>query len=188
VVPHATIGGLVLKGKTTYFYMVMIIAGIMTLLAKNIVRARTGRAFIAIRDNDLAAEVMGVNLWVYKLTAFFVGCVFAGIAGGLSVQYLSFCNVEQFPFINSVWYLGMLIIGGMGSTSGVIFGVVALKLLDQFAIKVGPLLANVINPQAAVGLSLVLSGMAIIIFLIFAPHGIAHLWERIKNNYRAWPF
>jgi branched-chain amino acid transport system permease protein len=151
-------------------------------------RTRTGRAFIAIRDNDLAAEVMGVNLWVYKLQAFFIGCVFAGIAGGLSVQYLSFCNVEQFPFINSVWYLGMLIIGGMGSTSGVIFGVVALKLLDQFAIVIGPLLANIINPQAAVGLSLILSGMAIILFLIFEPRGIAHLWERIKHDYRAWPF
>jgi branched-chain amino acid transport system permease protein len=187
-VPAATFGGLVLKGKTTYFYLVMIITGIMTYIAKNIVRTRTGRAFIAIRDNDLAAEVMGVNLWVYKLTAFFIGCVFAGIAGGLSVQYLSFCNVEQFPFINSVWYVGMLIVGGMGSTSGVIFGVVALKLLDQFAIKVGPLLANIVNPQAAVGLSLVLSGMAIILFLIFEPRGIAHLWERIKNNYRVWPF
>jgi branched-chain amino acid transport system permease protein len=131
---------------------------------------------------------MGVNLWVYKLQAFFIGCVFAGVAGALSVQYISFANVEQFPFINSVWFLGMLIVGGMGSTSGVIFGVTAIKLLDQFATKVGPLLANIVNPQAAVGLSLVLTGMVIILFLIFAPRGIAHLWERVKNYYRLWPF
>jgi branched-chain amino acid transport system permease protein len=143
---------------------------------------------VAIRDNDLAAEVMGVNLWVYKLQAFFVGCVFAGIAGALSVQYISFCNVEQFPFMNSVWYLGMLIVGGMGSTSGVIFGVIALKLLEQVATKIGPLLAAVVNPQAAVGLSLILPGIAIILFLIFEPRGIARFWERIKNYYRLWPF
>jgi branched-chain amino acid transport system permease protein len=187
-VPEAAFGGLIIKGKAAYFYLVMGITCLATYLAKNIVRTRAGRAFIAIRDNDLAAEVMGVNLWVYKLQAFFIGCVFAGVAGGLSVQYYSFANVEQFPFISSIWYLGMLIVGGMGSTSGVIFGVVAIKLLDQVATKVGPLLANIVNPQAAVGLSLILTGMVIILFLIFEPRGIAHLWERVKTYYRLWPF
>jgi branched-chain amino acid transport system permease protein len=187
-VPPAKIGGIMLQSKAAFFYLVMIIACVAIYLAKNIVRTRAGRAFVAIRDNDLAAEVMGVNLWVYKLQAFFIGCVFAGVAGGLSVQFVTFANVEQFPFINSVWYLGMLIVGGMGSTSGVIFGVVALKLLDQFSTRVGPLLANIVNPQAAVGLSLVLTGMVIILFLIFEPRGIAHLWERIKTYYRLWPF
>jgi branched-chain amino acid transport system permease protein len=187
-VPPASIGGFVIKGKAAYFYLVLIIACLATYLAKNIIRTRAGRAFIAIRDNDLAAEVMGINLWVYKLQAFFIGCVFAGVAGALSAQYISFANVEQFPFINSVWYLGMLIVGGMGSTSGVIFGVVVIKMLDQFSTKIGPLLANIVNPQAAVGLSLVLTGMIIILFLIFEPRGIEHLWGRIKNYYRMWPF
>ena len=107
----------------------MIIAVIAVYLAKNIIRTRAGRAFVAIRDNDLAAEVMGVNLWSYKLQAFFIGCVFAGVAGALSVQYLRFANVDQFPFMDSVWFLGMLIVGGQGSVTGVIFGVVALKLV-----------------------------------------------------------
>jgi branched-chain amino acid transport system permease protein len=187
-VPQAAFGGLIIKGKAAYFYLVISLVCVATYLAKNIVRTRAGRAFIAIRDNDLAAEVMGVNLWSYKLQAFFIGCVFAGVAGGLSVQYYSFANVEQFPFINSVWYLGMLIVGGMGSTSGVIFGVVAIKLLDQLATKEGPLLANLVNPQAAVGLSLILTGMVIILFLIFEPRGIAHLWDRAKTYYRLWPF
>jgi branched-chain amino acid transport system permease protein len=187
-VPQAAFGGLIIKGKAANFYLVMGLVCVATYLAKNIVRTKAGRAFIAIRDNDLAAEVMGVNLWSYKLQAFFIGCVFAGVAGGLSVQYYSFANVEQFPFINSVWYLGMLIVGGMGSTSGVIFGVVAIKLLDQLATKEGPLLANLVNPQAAVGLSLILTGMVIILFLIFEPRGIAHLWDRAKTYYRLWPF
>ena len=118
--------------------MVVVLAVMATVVAKNILRTRAGRAFVAIRDNDLAAEVMGVNLFSYKLQAFFIGCVFAGIAGALSVQYYSFCNVEQFPFFDSVWLLGMLIVGGMGSVSGVIYGVIAIKLLQQLAIKIGP--------------------------------------------------
>ena len=187
-IPRPEIAGFVIKSKASYFILVMIIACIATYLAKNIVRTRVGRAFIAIRDNDLAAEVMGVNLWIYKLLAFFIGCVFAGVAGALMVHYLAFANVEQFPFINSVWYLGMLIVGGMGSTAGVIFGVVAIKLLEQLATTAGPVLANIFVPQVAASLALICNGLVIIIFLIFEPRGLAHRWEMIKAYYRRWPF
>jgi branched-chain amino acid transport system permease protein len=187
-VPRPEIAGFVIKSKISYFFLVMIIACIATYLAKNIVRTRVGRAFIAIRDNDLAAEVMGVNLWIYKLLAFFIGCVFAGVAGSLMVHYIAFANVEQFPFINSVWYLGMLIVGGMGSTSGVIFGVVAIKLLDELVTVLGPILASVLVPQAAASLALISHGLVIILFLIFEPRGLAHRWELVKTYFRRWPF
>jgi branched-chain amino acid transport system permease protein len=187
-VPPADIFGLSIRDKARYFYLVVILAVLATVVAKNILRTRAGRAFVAIRDNDLAAEVMGVNLYSYKLQAFFIGCVFAGIAGALSVQYYAFCNIEQFPFFDSVWLLGMLIIGGMGSVSGVIYGVIAIKLLQLAATKLGPMLAEIVNPQAAVGLSLILPSVAIILFLIFAPHGISHIWERVRNYCQAWPF
>jgi branched-chain amino acid transport system permease protein len=187
-VPPAEIFGFSIDGKTVYFYVVLVAAVLATIVAKNILRTRAGRAFVAIRDNDLAAEVMGVNLFSYKLQAFFVGCVFAGIAGALSVQYYGYANVEQFPFFDSVWLLGMLIIGGMGSVSGVVYGVIAIKLLQQLATKIGPSLAEVLNPQAAVGLSVILPSVAIILFLIFAPRGIAHLLERFRNYYQAWPY
>jgi len=166
----------------------MVLAVLATILAKNILRTRAGRAFVAIRDNDLAAEVMGVSLFTYKLQAFFIGNVFAGIAGALSVQYYSFANVEQFPFFDSVWLLGMLIVGGMGSVSGVIYGVIAIKLLQQLAIKLGPTLSDLANPQTATGLSLILPSLAIILFLIFAPRGIAHIWERLRSYYQTWPY
>ncbi|MCE5254074.1 MAG: branched-chain amino acid ABC transporter permease [Actinomycetia bacterium] len=187
-VPAPDLFGLSIRDKTIYYYVVMVLVVLATVVAKNILRTRAGRAFVAIRDNDLAAEVMGVNLFSYRLQAFFIGCVFAGIAGGLSVQYYSFANVEQFPFFDSVWLLGMLIIGGMGSVSGVIYGVVAIKLLQQLAVKIGPSLAELVNPQAAVGLSLILPSVAIILFLIFAPQGISHMWERFRNYYQAWPY
>jgi branched-chain amino acid transport system permease protein len=187
-VPPADIFGWSIRNKTRYYYVVMVLAVAATIVAKNILRTRAGRAFVAIRDNDLAAEVMGVNLFSYKLQAFFIGCVFAGVAGALSAQYYSFCNIEQFPFFDSVWLLGMLIIGGMGSVSGVIYGVIAIKLLQQLATKLGPQLAEIMNPQAAVGLSLILPSVAIILFLIFAPRGISHIWERLRNYCQAWPF
>lgn len=187
-VPPADIFGWSIRPKANYFYVVMVTAVIATIVAKNILRTRVGRAFIAIRDNDLAAEVMGVNLFKYKLQAFFIGNIFAGVAGALSVQYFSFANIEQFPFFDSVWLLGMLIVGGMGSVSGVIYGVIAIKLLQQLAIRIGPSLAAVINPQAAVGLSLILPSIAIILFLIFAPRGISHIWERVRNYYQLWPY
>jgi len=187
-VPRPEIGGFVLKSKASYFYLVMIIACLATFFAKNLVRTRAGRAFIAIKDNELAAEVMGVNLWAYKLLAFFIGCVFAGVSGSLLVHYVAFATVDQFPFMNSVWYLGMLIVGGIGSTVGVIFGAVSLKLLDELVTIVGPILSAAVAPQAAASLSLIMRGLVIIIFLIFEPRGLAHRWQMVKAYYRLWPF
>jgi branched-chain amino acid transport system permease protein len=190
-VPRPRIGSFVLESKASYFYLVMIIACLATFLAKNIVRTRAGRAFIAIRDNDLAAEVMGINIWIYKLLAFFIGCVFAGVAGSLLVHYIAFASVDEFPFMNSVWYLGMLIVGGMGSTAGAIFGTVSLKVLDELVTVAGPALAAIfpaIAAQAAAALSLIVRGLVIILFLIYEPRGLVHWWERIKAYYRLWPF
>jgi branched-chain amino acid transport system permease protein len=187
-VPSPAIGGLRLSSKTNYFYLVMIIACLATLLAKNIVRTRAGRAFIAIRDNDLAAEVMGISLWSYKLQAFFIGCVYAGVAGALLIHYFSFASTDQFPFFDSVWYLGMLIVGGMGSTTGAIFGAVALRLLDELVTMAGPVLSAAVAPQAAASLALISHGLIIIIFLIFEPRGLYHRWEMIKAYFRLWPY
>jgi len=187
-VPTPTIGGIVLSSKANYFYLVMVITCLATLLAKNIVRTRAGRAFIAIRDNDLAAEVMGISLWSYKLQAFFIGCVYAGVAGSLLLHYFSFASTDQFPFMDSVWYLGMLIVGGMGSTTGAIFGAVALKLLDELVTMAGPVLSAAVAPQAAASLALISHGLVIIIFLIFEPRGLHHRWEMIKAYFRLWPF
>jgi branched-chain amino acid transport system permease protein len=185
--PRLKIAGLVLKSKSSYFYLVMIITCLATFVAKNIVRTRAGRAFIAIRDNELAAEVMGINLWTYKLLAFFIGCAFAGLAGALLVHYYAFACIDQFTFMNSVWYLGMLIVGGMGSTAGAIFGAVSLKLLDEVVTIVGPILSAAVAPQAAASLGLIMRGLVIIVFLIFEPRGLAHRWEMIKTYFRLWP-
>ena len=187
-IPRATIGSISLNSKTNYFYLVMILTCLATITAHNITRTRAGRAFIAIRDNDLAAEVMGISLWSYKLQAFFIGCIYAGVAGSLLIHYFSFASTEQFPFMDSVWYLGMLIVGGMGSTTGAILGVVALKVLDELVTIVGPILAAAIAPQAAASLAIISHGLVIIIFLIFEPRGLHHRWEMVKTYFRLWPY
>ena len=187
-VPKPTIGRIVLSSKTNYFYLVMAMVCLATFFAINIVRTRAGRAFVAIRDNDLAAEVMGISLWSYKLQAFFIGCVYAGVAGALLVHYYAFASVDQFAFMDSVWYLGMLIVGGMGSIPGAILGAVSLKLLDELVTIVGPILSAVIAAQAAASLALITRGLIIILFLIFEPRGLAHRWGMIKVYYRLWPF
>jgi branched-chain amino acid transport system permease protein len=186
--PRAAIGSISLSSKTNYFYLVMGFTCLATLVAKDIVRTRAGRAFIAIRDNDLAAEVMGVSLWNYKLQAFFIGCVYAGVAGSLLIHYYSFASTDQFPFMDSVWYLGMLIVGGMGSTTGAVLGAVTLKLLDELVTIAGPILSAVVAPQAAASLALMSHGLVIIVFLIFEPRGLHHRWEMIKAYFRLWPF
>ncbi len=190
-VPKPKIAGIELSSKASYFYLVAIFALLATYTAHNITRTRAGRAFVAIRDNDLAAEVMGISLWNYKLQAFFIGCVYAGVAGALLIHFFGWASTDLFTFNDSVWYLGMLIVGGMGSTIGAIFGVVSLKLLDELVIVSGPVLAAIfpsIAAQAAASMGLITRGLIIILFLIFEPRGLAHRWEIVKAYFKLWPF
>jgi len=190
-VPLPEIAGFVFRSKASYFYLVLVFACLATYTAQNIVRTRAGRAFVAIRDNDLAAEVMGINLWSYKLQAFFIGCVYAGVAGALLIHYYAWASADLFPFMDSVWYLGMLIVGGMGSTVGAILGAVSLKLLDELVTIMGPILASIfpsVAAQAAASLGLITRGLVIILFLIYEPRGLAHRWGLIKAYFRVWPF
>jgi len=187
-VPKPRLGSFVFNSKASYYYLVMIIAALATYFAVNITRTRVGRAFVAIRDNDLAAEVMGISLWSYKLQAFFIGCVYAGIAGSLLVHYYGFASVDQFPFMDSVWYVGMLIVGGMGSVTGTILGAVSLKLLDELVTAIGPILSAGIAAQAAAAVALITRGLIIIVFLIYEPRGLVHLWRMIEACFRLWPF
>jgi branched-chain amino acid transport system permease protein len=187
-VPKPQIGSFIFASKASYYYLVMVVGCLATYAAVNITRTRAGRAFVAIRDNDLAAEVMGINLWVYKLQAFFIGCLYAGIAGALLVHLYAFASVDQFPFMDSVWYVGMLIVGGMGSVSGAILGALSLKLLDEVVTILGPVLSAAFSGQAAASLAFISRGLVIILFLIFEPRGLEHRWETIKTYFRIWPF
>lgn len=190
-VPYASIGGLVFKSETSQFYLIMVVVVIVIFFAKNIARTKVGRAFIAVRDNDLAAEVMGVNLFYYKLLAFFIGCFLAGIAGSLMAHWVGFMTAEHFSLAESILYVGMIIIGGLGTTLGPIFGVVIIRLLQQvLMVQLVPFLENTLPLPAgfASGVSPMLFGLIIILFLLFEPRGLAHRWGLLKAAYRLWPF
>jgi len=190
-VPYASIGGLVFRTEGSQFYLIMAIAALTIFFARNLARSKVGRAFIAIRDNDLAAKVMGISLFYYKLLAFFIGCFLAGIAGALLAHWIGFLNAEQFSLTESILYIGMIIIGGLGTTLGPILGVVFLRLLQQLlTTEVVPFLESSVALPAgfATGVAPMLFGLVIILFLILEPRGLAHRWQLFKSAYRLWPF
>ncbi|MBN1191357.1 MAG: branched-chain amino acid ABC transporter permease [Dehalococcoidales bacterium] len=195
-VAYASIGGLVFDTQGKQFFLIAIIAVLCIFFAKNMARTRVGRAFIAIRDNDLAAEVMGINLFYYKLLAFFIGCFMAGIAGSLLAHYIGTISPEYFNFmnlgyINSILLVGMIIIGGLGTTLGPILGVALIELLIVLVDKITPWLQNTFPDMPSgftTGISPMIFGLVIILFLIFEPRGLAHRWNLFKASYRLWPF
>jgi len=191
-VPYASIAGYEFRTETSQFYLIISIVALGTFFAKYLARTRVGRAFIAIRDNDLAAEVMGINLLYYKLLAFFIGCFLAGIAGSLLAHWIGFLNAEQFSLTESILYIGMIIIGGLGTTIGPIFGVVFIRLLQQIlTVEIVPFLEStftMLPAGFATGVTPMLFGLVIVLFLILEPRGLAHRWALFKSAYRLWPF
>lgn len=187
----ASIGGLVLDTDERLYWLVLVVAVVMVSGAWGIVRSRTGRAFVAVRDNDNAAEVIGIDVFRYKTLAFFIGAFYAGIAGALWAYYVRYVQADQFTLWLSVWYLGMLIVGGMGSILGAIIGTVVIRLFQELITVTGPLITEWL-PQLGgqfvfASMNMLLGGM-IILFVIFEPRGLVHRWNIMKESYRIWPF
>lgn len=190
-VPVATLGPFAFKTESSLYFLIMVITVLTIFFAKNLARTRVGRAFVAIRDNDLAAEVMGINLFRYKLTAFFIGCFLAGIAGGLRAHYTGYLSHEFFTLSDSILLIGMIIIGGLGTTLGPIMGVILIKVLDQVLThELIPFIENtkILPSGFASGIAPMVFGITIILFLILEPRGLAHRWQIFKGSYRIWPF
>jgi branched-chain amino acid transport system permease protein len=191
VVPVPKIGGLVFNTPEKMFYIIVPLTVLLVFFAKNLVRTGVGRAMIAIRDNDLAAEVMGVNVFRYKMVAFFICALYAGVAGWMWAYWMRALNPDHFTLTDSIWYLGMLIVGGAGSITGGCFGVILLRTLDFYLKKFGMfasgLSAALASAIQGAGLPL-LYGLVILVFIIFEPRGLAHMWEKFKSSYRLRPF
>lgn len=174
-----------------YYYLVFAVAAIMIYFAKRLTMTRTGRAFVAIRDNDMAAQAMGVNIYTYKLLAFFIGCFYAGISGALLVHYMRLAYPEYYGLVHSVLYLGILVVGGMGSVVGPIFGAFFITGLQEVSYALGPPIAYAVPFLFnSIGKALpdILVGLVFMLVLIFEPRGLAHRWELFKMSYRLWPF
>ncbi|MBW2091836.1 MAG: branched-chain amino acid ABC transporter permease [Deltaproteobacteria bacterium] len=192
-VKPASIFGFDFDTDIRMYYLITCIAVLMAYGAWGIVRGRTGRALVAIRDNDNAADIIGINAFYYKSLSFFIGAFYAGIAGALWCYYIRYIQANQFTLWLSVWYLGMLIVGGMGSILGAIIGTVAIRLSQEFITYLGPMLteseilANVGVEIIFASMNMLLGGL-IIFFIVFEPRGLVHRWKIIKERYRIWPF
>jgi branched-chain amino acid transport system permease protein len=164
---------------------------ILTLFATlNIRRSRVGRAFVAIRDNDTAARVMGVNLHAYKLFAFVTSAFITGLAGALYGIYLSFVSVEGFPFLLSIEALAILIVGGLGSALGAVLGTVLIVLLPEATRLLLSLFSAQMDALFSTGaqeLKSMLYGLVIILFLRFQPRGLVGAWHDIRRLWVHWP-
>jgi branched-chain amino acid transport system permease protein len=185
------LGPIDLSSRAAFYVVTMVIMVLATVFAKNIQRTATGRAFMAIRDNELAAEVSGIPVFRCKMLAFFIGCVFAGVAGWLWAYSQLRVNPNQFGLYDSMWYVGMLIVGGWGSTSGVFFGAIFLRLVGVAIDQASPYLADALPSlaqQIYVSLGLILSGLIVVLFMMLEPRGLSYLWEKFKTYYRLHPY
>jgi branched-chain amino acid transport system permease protein len=158
-----------------YYYFNLALALLFILVTYNIVSSYMGRAFIAIRDNDIAAEVLGVNLTRYKLTAFAISSFYVGIQGGLYGLFLGYLEANMFTFMETITFLVAVIVGGLGIVEGSIMGAAFVILVPHFFSEYKEFVP-------------VVYGVSIIIILIFEPHGLAGRWTKMRLYFGNWPF
>ena len=182
--------GYTFDGPVAKYLLTLAIVVVLALMAKNLVRTSTGRAWMAVRDMDVAAEVIGIRPMRTKLIAFAVSSFYCGVAGGLyAFTYLGTVEPEGFNLDLSFRILFMIIIGGVGSIMGSFLGAAFIVLLPIFLDNVIPhLFGNLFSASFASNLQLIVFGGLIIFFLIVEPHGLARLWQIGKEKLRLWPF
>ncbi len=189
-VEPGTLGPFHFDNRLQLYYLTFVLAVVATIIIKNIVRARSGRAFVAIRDRYLAAEVIGVHVFKYRLMSFAVSSFFAGIAGALLAQYLEVITHESFTIHQSIDYLAMCIIGGLGHVLGGIYGVGFWFILERI-LEVVTTNLNTAFPDHItwfVSIKEIVFGCVIVLFLIFEPDGLAARWRTIRAYWKLWPF
>ncbi len=190
MVPTATVFGIPLDSDARVFYLIFALVIPATFFAKNLFRTRVGRAFIAIRDRDVAAGVMGVSLYRYKLLAFVISSAYAGVAGGLMAHHSRIIFPDAFSLLVAIDYLAMIIIGGLGSILGCIFGAIFMTLLPE-VLKLGATSLTGVYPNAFGVIASardIVFGFAVIFFLMYEPLGLARIWVRIRSYWKLWPY
>ncbi len=181
-----------LSGDRGFFYLIFLTLAAMVWIAVNVMRTRFGRSFIAVRDNDRAAEGMGIPIFQYKLLSFAISSFYAGLAGALWACYMGSITAEPFNLGLSVEYIAMVIIGGLGSISGSIYGAVFITLLNETLRFMTDMLMNSgFVTQSGLNMAPLrefVFGLAIVLFILVEPRGLAELWRIVRSSFRLWPF
>jgi branched-chain amino acid transport system permease protein len=178
----------------SFYYIALFALVFMFIWGCNLMRSRDGRAFVAVRDHYLSAEIMGVKLNKYRLLSFGISSFYAGIGGALYAHYLGYVSAEGFTIMMSIQFLAMIIIGGLGSIKGTLMGVIFMVFLPE-VLESGVGVMKMTDwgniPMVVDGLAYIKEmaiGLVIIGFLIFEPEGLAHRWTQIKNYWKFYPF
>jgi len=189
-VDSAKIGSLHIDTEVKFYFMVMIILSITVFGTRNLFRSKIGRSFIAIRDRHLSAELIGINIARYKIIAFGISSFYAGIAGCLFAYYSNYITPENFNVSLSIEYLAMIIMGGLGTIVGALFGAIFITLIPEGIRMVTDVLRDSYPLLAAMFADFRLGtfGLIIVCFLIFEPTGLYGIWKNIKTYFQSWPY
>jgi branched-chain amino acid transport system permease protein len=184
------IGPWVVDDELSVYILMAVLLTLMVIVLANLLRSKPGRAWVAIRDNDIAAEALGINIVWYKLLSFFVAGFMAGIAGAFWVCNTAALSPEHFQWFLSLWLVGVILIGGVGSIQGAIFGsifmVLVMELLQMAVIPLAEYFPSILMDFAYI--KDMAFGLAICAFLIYEPNGLAYRWWQAKNYFNLWPF
>jgi branched-chain amino acid transport system permease protein len=188
---YPTIGGEQIRSDFKWYWILLVVTGLVVLAGINLFRTGLGRAFIAIRDQDIAAEVMGVPVGKYKVLAFSIACGLAGLSGALQAHYRTIVTWENYEIGTSFIFVAMIIVGGLGSVSGAVYGAAFMTWVPAYITRIGQSLQDtsfsfLIRKLPAVQLALF--GLVLVVFLLFEPRGLARLWQRTRDYFRIWPF
>jgi branched-chain amino acid transport system permease protein len=188
--PAPQVFGISLENNQAFFILLYILAIFLMWGAKNITRSKIGRAFIAIRDNDVSAEIIGIPIFPYKLLSFSISAFYAVIAGALFALLLRTAIPEDYTFLHSIILLAMVLVGGLGRLVGTVFGVIFITLVPVLLDLIVSYIANVYDPNFTILLGplkeFVFGGL-IILFIIVEPEGLVGMWIRIRDYFKIWP-
>lgn len=179
-----SIGPLALDTDRRFYYFILAITLVLFWGTKNIIRSSLGRAFIAIRDSETAAETMGVNLAVYKTIAFIISAFYTGIAGSLFAHFIKYISPSNFTLLDSIGFIIMILVGGTGTLLGSVYGAIFITFLPE-----GIRFLKEIFPFFVVetGLQGLLYGLILLLFILFEPAGLYGRWLKMKRYWKTFP-
>jgi branched-chain amino acid transport system permease protein len=182
--------GIPLKTNFAFYFFALAITAFMLWGAKNLIRSRIGRAFMAVRDNDISAQIIGIPIFPYKLLSFLISAFYAGVAGALWALLYRNAVPEHYTLMPSIQYLAIVLVGGLGSLVGTILGVGFILLLPEGLNLLVSYLARNIHPDLMVFLApakSILFGALIVLFILFEPEGLVGVWRRFRDYFKIWP-
>ena len=184
------IGNFLLEKNQIQYLICLFLCVAMGFGFKNIVRSRAGRAYAGIRDGDIAAEALGVNLFRYKASAFALASFYAGVGGAMASTISGGVEPGLFNLLFSILAVAIIVIGGAGTVLGPLFGAffyIMVPGLIQYILKITNLTESAL-PLNLGQIEAMVFGLCIILFLIFEPRGLWGIWFRLRNYFKAWPF